>query len=130
MIQPSVGSASVSQGTDQSLRNNSPDFTGSSADTVRGRSISRGKDFTGNDKCRRIGSKVLEEVAKTVQSKQTSSWDGMETKTDDAEKNGEDSETADLDGLATDNINGCNGGPIARNETGARQDKISHTRVV
>src|ERR1700733_7235941 len=39
VVQPGVGTASVSQGADQSLRNDSADFTGSGAHTVGGGTI-------------------------------------------------------------------------------------------
>ena len=69
VVQPSVGAASVSQGADQSLRNDSTDLTGSSAHTVGGGTIPGGEDFTRHDESRSIGTEILEEVAETVKSK-------------------------------------------------------------
>jgi len=71
VIQPNVGAASVSQGADQSLRNDSADFTGSSAHTMGGRTVSGWEDFTRHDESRGIGTEILEEVAETIKSKES-----------------------------------------------------------
>jgi hypothetical protein len=72
----------------------------------------------------------LEKVGKTVESKQSTSGDGMETKADDAEKDGEDNEASDLDGFAAESVDRCNRHPVTRNETCDGEDKISDAIIV
>lgn len=71
VVQPSVGTASVSQGADQSLRNDSADFTGSGAHTMGGGTIPGGEDFTRHDESRSIGTEILEEVAEAIKSEES-----------------------------------------------------------
>jgi len=122
VVQPSVGAASVSQGADQSLRNDSTDLTGSSAHTVGGGTIPGGEDFARDDESRSVGTEILEEVAETIKSEESPGWDFVEAETDDAEENGKHSKAAHLDRFSTDSIDGCNRDPIARDETRARQN--------
>ena len=54
----------------------------------------------------------------------------METKSDDREKYGKNGKTADLNRFTTNSIDCCDRDPIARDETGGREDKIPDTIVV
>lgn len=130
MVQPGIRTTSVSQGADQSLRDDSTDFTRSSRNTVSSRTVSCGEDFSRNDESSGVGTEILEEVAQTVESKKTAGGDDVETKSDDTEKNSEDKETTDLNGLAANGINGCNRNPITRDETGNRENEIANTGIV
>ena len=130
MVQPSISTTSVSQGSDQSLGDDGTDFTGSSTHTVGGRTISRREDFTRNDESRGVGTEILEEIAETVKSKQSPRRDFVETETDNTEENSKHGETTDLDRFAANGIDGSNGNPIAGNETGARQNQVANTSIV
>jgi hypothetical protein len=74
--------------------------------------------------------KVLEEVAKTIQCEEAASRDFMEAESDYTEKDGENSETSNLNWLTPNRIDGCNGDPVTRDETGDRQNEIANTVIV
>ena len=94
------------------------------------RSVSGWEDFSRNDESSRVGSKVLEEIAETVEGEKTTSWDDFEAKSDNTEKDGKDEETTNLDGFTSNGINGSNRDPISRDKTSARKNKVAHTVVV
>ena len=54
----------------------------------------------------------------------------VETKPDDTEEYSKYGKTADLNRFATNDIDCCDRDPIARDETGGREDKIPDTIVV
>jgi hypothetical protein len=118
MVQPGIGSAPISQWSDQSLRDDCTNLSGSSADTMRSRTISRGENFAGNNKGRGIGTEVLEKIAETVKRKQSIGGNLVETKSDDSEKQRKYGKTADLNRFATNGIDCCDRDPIAGDETG------------
>lgn len=54
----------------------------------------------------------------------------MEAESNDREKDGENSETSNLNWLTPNGIDGCNGDPVPRDEAGDRQDEIANTVIV
>lgn len=54
----------------------------------------------------------------------------METKSDDSEKQCKYGKTTDLNRFATNSIDCCDRDPIARDETGGRENQIPDTIVV
>jgi hypothetical protein len=96
-----------------------------SSRTVTGR-----EDFSRNNECSGIGSKVLEEVAETIERKEASSRDFMEPKSNNAKQNREDNKTSKLDRFPPDSVDGCDRHPIAGDETCAREDEVSYAIVI
>jgi hypothetical protein len=54
----------------------------------------------------------------------------MEAESNCREKDGENSEASNLNRLTPNRIDGCNGDPVTRDETGDRQDEIANTIIV
>lgn len=54
----------------------------------------------------------------------------METEADNTEEDCEDGKSHDLDRLTANYINGCNRGPVARDETGNRENQITNAVIV
>lgn len=48
---------------------------------------------------------------------------------DDAEEDGEEDETHQLNGFAADGVNGCDGDPVSRNGASANDDQIADRGV-
>ena len=70
VVQPRIRDAIVVfKGPNKCLRDDSANLTGRCTNTEGRRTIPSGEDFTGNKESRRIGTKVLEEIAKTVECK-------------------------------------------------------------
>jgi hypothetical protein len=130
MIDPCVGSALILQGPSQNLSDNSTDLAGSSADTVGSRSVTSWEDLTRYNECGGVGSEILEKVAKAVKREESPCGDDMVSEPDNAEKDGENNETHELDGFAANSVNCCDGDPVTGNQTGARENKIADTQVV
>jgi len=120
VIQPSVGTTSVSQGSDEGLSNDSTDFTRSSAHTMGGRTISGREYFTRNNECCGVWTEILEEIAETVKSEQSPGGNFVETETDGREENSKHGKASDLDRFTADGIDRSNGDPVAGNETSDR----------
>ena len=85
-------------------------------------SISRREHFPRNDESRSVWAKVLEEIAKAIQCKQSSCGDPVKPKTDDAEKDGQHSETTDLNRFATNDIDRGHRYPVAGDQTSDREN--------
>lgn len=130
MIQPGIGAASVPQGSNESLRDDGANFASGSTHSVCCGSIPSGEDFTRNDESGGVGAKVLEKVGKAVERKQSASGDLVETKADDTEQDSKDGKTSNLDWLAANGVDCCNGSPVAGNKTRNGKDEITNTRVV
>jgi len=62
VINPSILATSVFHSRTQRLRNNGANFSGCSTETVSRRTISGWEHLARNDKCGRVGAKILEEV--------------------------------------------------------------------
>ena len=130
MVDPGIGSSFVLQCSGHRLRNNGTNLAGTSRDTVRGRSISGWEDLTRDNERGGIGTKVLEEIAKTIKSEESASGNDVVSETDNTEKDGENNEAHELNGFAADGVNSCNGDPVPGDQAGARQNDITNTQVV
>lgn len=119
MVDPLIGSTLVLQCSGENLRNDSTDFARSRRDTVGGGSITSRENFTGYDESGGVRTEVLEEVAKTVKREKSAGGNNMVTESNDTEKDCKNDETHKLDRFTSDGIDGCDGHPVAGNQTGA-----------
>lgn len=62
----------------------------------------------------------MEKIAETIERKQSLCGNLVEAESDDREKDCKNYEGTQLNGFASDGVNGCNGDPVPRNETGGR----------
>ena len=120
MVDPLIGSTLVLQCSGENLRNDSADFARSCRDTVSGGSITSRENFTGDDESGGVRTEVLEEVAETVKGEKSTCRNDVVAKSNDREKDCKNDETHELDRFTSDGIHGCDGHPVAGNQTGAR----------
>ena len=73
---------------------------------------------------------VKEKLAKNVAGEEGMLAELLVRETDDAEEDGEDCETYELNGLATNGIDESNGDPLTWNGTGANDDEVPDRRVL
>jgi|SRR2546423_6337881 len=97
---------------------------------MRCRPIPSWKDLPRNNERGGIRSEVLEEVAETIERKQSSGRDNVKSESDNTKKDSKDEKSTDLNGLASNGVDRCYRNPIPRNEASARQNKIANTIVV
>ena len=73
---------------------------------------------------------VEEKLAKSVKGEGGMLAELVVRETDDAEEDGEDGETHELNGLATNGIDESHGDPLTWNGTGANDDEVPDRRVL
>ena len=93
VIDPLVLSTSILQAVAQHLCNDSTKFPRSSTNSMRRRSIPGREYLTRNNECSGVRAKVLEKVAKTVESEEPMSGDRVISKSDNREEDGEHNKT-------------------------------------
>jgi hypothetical protein len=74
--------------------------------------------------------KVEEELGKDVNSQQAVGGQVEVGETHDSEQDGQDDETAELDGLAANGVNGSNRDPVSRDGTGQNDNQVTNGGVV
>ena len=134
MSEEFVGTADVGERIENNLGNDSSKFSGSSGDTVRGRTVTSWEDLTGYDEGGGVGTEVLEEVGQAVEEdKGLASSPGFkkftipETHAD--EKDGEYDEAHKLDRLSSPTVDKDEGDPVSRDETSDGQDHVANADV-
>ena len=113
------------QGPKHDLRNNRTNFPRRGTETVRGGAVSRRETFTRYNKSGGVGAEVEEELAEDIQRKEGVLGEFVVSEADDAEEDGEDDETHQLDGFAADGVDGCDSDPVARDGAGADDDQVA-----
>jgi hypothetical protein len=135
VLNESVGTTDITKTGESDLGDNSTKLAGSGRDTVGGGTVTGGEDLSRNDKSRRVGAKVLEEVRQTIKEDECllSPIGGREfvvRETHDDECASEHTETEKLDGLAAPRVDEKEGNPVSRNETGDGKNQVTDGDVV
>jgi hypothetical protein len=131
MIQPGISHAvMVFNRSDETLSYNRPNFPRRSANAMCRRPVAGGKNFPRHNKGSGIRTKILEEIAETVECKEAPSGDLVEAKANDAKEDCENDEAADLDRFATESVYCCDRDPISWNKTGSTENEIAGSVVV
>ena len=134
VVQPrrSIGGsgAADTERSNDDLSDDGTNLARSSRDTVRGRAVAGREALAGNDEGCGVGTEVEEELAQNVETEFAARANDVVSETEDAEEDGEESETHDLDGLATDSVNKSDGDPVTRDGTGADDDQVTDSVVV
>lgn len=120
--------ATVSEGAEDTLRDDGTNLPSSSTDTVGGGAIPGWEALSGHNERSCVWSEVEEELSYDIETQQTivSVLQIIITKANCNEKDCQNPEAYQLDRLASQCIDGRNGHPVARNCTGTDQNKISH----
>ncbi|RUS20113.1 hypothetical protein BC937DRAFT_86334 [Endogone sp. FLAS-F59071] len=116
MVDPLVGAANVFEGTEADLGNDSTKLATGCGNTVTSGAIASREHLAGDDEGGRVGAKVEEQLGQCEKDKEQGGRvveDGVVTETEDEEDDGQDAETTQLDGLATNPFNGEYGDPVA-----------------
>jgi len=92
MIDPEIFATFVLQPVAHDLCDDGTHLAGSGRNAVSGGSVSGREDFTWNNESSGVGTKVLEKVAKTVESEEAMSGDDMIPESNNAEENGKHNE--------------------------------------
>lgn len=106
-------SATRAERTDKDLSDDSSDLARGCGDTVRAGPVACREAFTRDDEGRGVGAEVEEELSDHVESEQATGADLVVCEADDAEKNREDREAGNLNGLAADCVDGGDSDPVA-----------------
>ena len=134
MVQPwgSSGTGSTrssttsSERTEDDLCDDGADLPGGGGETVRGGTVTGWEAFTRNNEGGRVGTEVEEKLGKDVKSEERVAGELVVSETDNDEKNGEECETHDLDGLSAESVDGGDGDPVTWNGTGANEDEVTN----
>ena len=87
------------------------------------------KYLSRNDESRGVGTEVEEELCEDVEGEKPVSSQRVVGEADGDEDCSEDDETDDLDGLATDGVDGGNGDPVAGDGAGTSYDEVANGLV-
>ena len=94
------------QRSEHSLSDDRTDFARRSGKTVRSRAVSRWEALSRDDESRGVRSEVEEELAQHVKGEEGAVTEMVVGETDDNEQNSEHCETHELNGLASDGVDG------------------------
>ena len=135
MLNESVGTTDITKTGESDLGNNSTKLARSGRDTVGRGTVTGGENLSRNDKGRRVGAKVLEEVRQTIKEDESllSSVGGSKfvvSETHDDKGASEHAETEKLDRLAAPGVDEKEGNPVSRNETGDGKNQVTDGDVV
>lgn len=134
MVEPragvSLGSATGAQGSNGTLADDGADLAGGGGDAVGGGAVTRREDLSGYDERGCVGTEVEEELRHDIDRQQTVLSEFVVAEAHGDEEDGEDDETAELDGLTADSIDSRNCDPVARNGTSKNDDQVADGRVV
>lgn len=125
-----LGSAANTERTDDDLGDDGTDLTRGGREAVGGGTVASREALSGNDEGGGVGAEVEEELAENVDSKLAVSTNNIVTETEDAEEDGEKSETHELDRLATDGVDKGNSDPVTGDGTSADDDQVTDSSVV
>lgn len=132
MVNPSVGATDILEETESDLRNNSTELAGSSADTVSSGTVTGREYFTRNDESGGVRTPVEENLGKGIKDNEGSlglGKNGVVTETKNDEKDGQHSETHNLNGLTAHLFNGEDGDPVTGNGTKKGDDDVTDSVV-
>ena len=130
-----VGTTDITKTSESDLGDDSAKLAGSGGDTVGCRTVTGGENLPRNDKGRRVGAKVLEEVGQAVEEDESllSGIGGGELvvcETHDDESASEHAETEKLDGFTSPRIDEKEGNPVSGDEAGDSKDQVTDGDVV
>ena len=116
------------------LRDDRAELAAGGRDTVCGRAITRRERFTRDDERSRVRAKVLEEVGQAVKHdepilRRSRRVESVVTETHSGEKNSENSEAHELDGLAAPGVDEEEGEVVARNEACSGENDVADADV-
>ena len=133
MIQPwrriGLRCTSNAEWTNQGLSNDGTDLARSGRDTMAGRPVPCREALAGNDEGRRIWAKVEEEIGDNVAREEASRADLVISKAHDAEEDGQDGETHELDWFAANGIDKSDRDPVTRNRSSTDKDDVTRGDV-
>ena len=112
------------------LADDGADLAGGGRDTVRGRTVTSGEDFTGDDEGGAVGSEVEEELGNDVETEETVGGELVVGETHGNEEDGQHTETHELNGLAADGVDGGDRDPVAGDGTSEDDDQVTDGGVV
>jgi len=135
VVQPWAGSATSSTGldaasterTEHTLRNDGTDLAGGGGEAVGGGAVTGWEAFTGDDEGGGVGTEVEEELGEDVEGEESVAREVVVGESDDDEEYGEHGEAHELNGLAANGIDGCNGDPVTGDSTGENENEISNS---
>jgi len=133
MIDPLVGAANVFEGAEADLGNNCTKLATGCGNAVAGGAIAGREHLARDNEGGRVGAKVEEKLGQREKNKEEDGRvveDGIVTEAEDEEDDGQNGETTELDGLATNLLNGEHGDPIARNGAQQIDDDVTDDSVV
>jgi hypothetical protein len=135
VVQPRrrVGGSGLSantEGTNNDLSDDGTNLTRGGGETVGSGTVTSGEALSGDDEGGGVGAEVEEELAENVETKLAARANDIVTETEDAEEDGEESETHELDGLATNGINESDSNPVTGDGTSADNDQVTDSGVV
>lgn len=97
---------------------------------MRGRTITGRKALAGHNESSSVGAPVEEELDEHVDGKHGVAGQVVIGETPDDEEDGEESESDQLEGLATNGVDGSHGEPVSRDGTGTGEDSVTGSKVV
>lgn len=129
LVTGGLGTTDTERSNDN-LGNDGTDLTGSGRKTVRSGAVAGREALSRDDEGGGIGTEVEEELAENVESKLAVSSNDVVTETENAEEDGEQSETHKLDRLAANGVNKGNSDPVTGDGTSADDDQVTDSGVV
>ena len=125
-----LGSTASAERSKSSLGDDGTDLARGSGDTVASRTVAGWETLARNDEGGCVRAEVEEELGENVAGQQSVRSDLVVCETHDAEEDGEDDETHELNWLATNGVNECDSHPVTWNGTSAHEDDVSDSNVV
>lgn len=95
-----------------------------------GRAVTCWETLAGHDESGAVGPEVEEELRQDVEREECVTREVVVCEADDDEEDGQHGEAQELDGLAAEGVDCCDGDPVSGNGSGAGEDQVANCVAV